>query len=703
MIIKANIERLIRRGVKLGLIRLDEVLPDSSQGKFGSLLQRIAELLERLQHGATMRRMMYEYAEISQAPLVKQLESHKQSLEKAGERPSHFDEAQFRGLGRLKSAYDAMKEELEGEDPSTIDRQQDDIHNPNVLVDCGSGTDGELGCSKPDHVKVYQTVFSASYGESNYKDVFQQDVHARSQLVIHPAGGKCNVSIGNPFRMVGWYFNYTIQGSRAALIRMWEIPATYFERLLSYAGTEAQIKDMKSFYKKQKRKNDKFHVELCDHRATNQFGLWTHEEDGTPNEFGKEFMKMSSRLVTYYNPKGKHRPVKRDGECRDIKRLLEHLGIPTDVHDRYHNLGTSLSDAEGNLTMNEEASKQDLKLLGIIELLSDSSQGASSKLDSLDKDRVRTFCNILLYNGMSPQRFNKKEQYTSTGLSVKNLRIESQFMAEVHRSRSWHTSLRKVLGILEQNLRTQNLAMPPDCVQSIATLFPPCTTYQAALGAARGLLGSGDIARTNATFIEGLNILLRFLCSGGGGFKDSFKPVSTKSEAKGPESFRFRPLQDLRFEIGASHRASANGMAHQVDSLDGHKRPGFTYSDEFSERLDPSTLTSNTRFQLFQHEQVISRLQDAGLPVMGGISGTTRDIFRYFGSELLGPGFWDFFAVVAAFMIKNHFHSLAECFIAAVQFYDRDGTLPPTYHFSKLDAEKLYNTICIRTRLDYID
>ena len=31
------------------------------------------------------------------------------------------------------------------------------------------------------------------------------------------------------------------------------------------------------------------HVELCDHKAPNQFGLWTHEE--TENEFDKNLKK----------------------------------------------------------------------------------------------------------------------------------------------------------------------------------------------------------------------------------------------------------------------------------------------------------------------------------------------------------------------------------------------------------------------------
>lgn len=737
MIVKANVEKLIRRGVKLGLIRLDTPLPDSSQGEYKALLDNIAALLERLRHGATMRRMLYEYAEVCQAPLKAQLKAHQKSLDETTGTPSRFDEDQLRGLKRLQSAYQAMKQELRSATPpedggaspdaplvdpaATLKRQKDDkMHNPNVMVNCGSGTDGELGC-QPGHVKVYQAVFGPSYGENTYKDVYLHHVKGKPQLVIQPAGGKCNVSIGNPYRSLGWFFNYTSQGSRTALIRMWEIPASYFERLLDSTGTEAQIKDMKEFYKREGQKpggktNTRFHVELCDHRATNQFGLWTHDEDGQLTDFGREFVKMSSRLVTYYDTNGRHVPSKRDGECRDIQRLIDHLGIPTGIEDRFQNLSTAVSDSDGNLTMNEEASKQDLQLLDLINLLSDDSSEAYAKLKDLTAEEVRTFANLLLYNGVSPQRFNTKVRYTSTGLVVENLGRESRFMVSVHKSTDWHASLLPVVEELRANLKSATHPMPPDCAANVNALLGPHsteTTYDGALNTALGLINNGNHFH-NATFIECLNVMLRFLCSGSGNFKNTFKAISTKGEVvKGevksaPEKFRFPPLRDLKFEVGVSHRANTHGMAYAVDSLDGHKRPGFTSSSWFGKQaLSGSIQTSNTRFQVFQHEPIINRLHDAGLPLMGGISGTTRDIFRYFG-HLSGRTFWHFFAVVAAFMVKNHFHSLAECYIAALQFHDRQdassdqamvrNTLPT---LSTLTPQSLYGLVRVHTGISF--
>ncbi|MCE9666971.1 hypothetical protein LY474_04010 [Myxococcus stipitatus] len=712
MIIKDNVERLIRRGVHLGLIRLDDALPNASDGVFGGMLQSISDLLERLQHGATMRRLMYEYAEVCQAPLAKQIEGHRTSLAKAEDRPSPFDKKQLKGLEGLQSAYQGMQDVLRtgwdgnGADPAeTLDRQQTAIHNPNILVDCGSGTEGELAC-QPGHVKVYQTVYGPSYGETEYKDVYQHIVHGKARLVIQPAGGKCNVSIGNPYRSLGWFFNYQTQGSRTALIRSWEIRESFFLKLLAAAGTEAQIKDMKEFYKAHKDlTNERFHVELCDHRATNQFGLWTHDESGNLTDFGKKFIDESSRLITYYDPNGTHVPQKRDGECRSIQRLIDHLGIPTDIKDRFHDLGTSVSDADGNLTMNEVAAQQDLKLLGLIHLLSDSTPAATSKIDGMDKERVRLFSNLILYNGLSPQRLNTATHFTSTGLVVKNLQSESAFMAEVHRTQSWHATLRKVVALMEENVKPgakgAELEMTPDCQATVASLFPLCTTYRAALRAAKAMLGTGDVQKTNATFIEGLGLLLRFLCRDSGLFQQSFQAINTKSKEHGAENFRFGPFQDLRYEVGVAHRANTHGMTDGIDSLDGHDRPGFVATFGFSDKLSDSVLTSNNRFQTFQHSPVIARLHDAGLPVMGGISGTTRDIFRYFGDRLTHREFWEFFAVVAAFMIKNHYHSLAECFIAAFQFYDRGESSIGQFHynkvFKKLDATKLYNVVSQRT------
>ncbi|QSQ11331.1 hypothetical protein [Myxococcus landrumensis] len=730
MIVKANVEKLIRRGVKLGLIRLDSPLPDSSQGEYKALLDNISALLERLRHGATMRRMMYEYAEVCQAPLKEQLQAHQSSIDRTRGKPGRFDVDQLRGLERLQSAYKAMKQELRSSAPSdptapdaaeTLKRQKNDqMHNPNVMVNCGSGTDGELGC-QPDHVKVYQAVFGPSYGETEYKDVYVHNVRGEERIVIQPAGGKCNVSIGNPYRSLGWFFNYTTQGSRTALIRMWEIPASYFEDLLDCTGTEAQIKDMKDFYKAESRRpggktNKRFHVELCDHRATNQFGLWTHDEHGQLTDFGQRFQKMSSRLVTYYDPNGKHVPNKRDGECRDIQRLVDHLGIPRGIEDRFENLSTAVSDADGNLTMNNEAAKQDLVFLDLINLLSDESPDALRKVKELSDEQVRSFSNLLLYNGLSPQRFNETRLYTRTGLVVANLERESEFMVAVHKSTVWHPVLRQVVEELRQGLKSSTHPMPEACAANVKLLFRAQAreqiqtgTYDEALTALSGLIAPGKSDR-NFAFIEGLNILLRFLCSGNGNFKNTFKAISTKGEVQGdvkspPEKFRFRPLNGHKYEIGASHRTTTQGMDGPVDSLDGFKQAGFASVSGFkAQPLSDSLLTSNTRFQVFQHSPVIAQLHAAGLPVMGGISGTTRDIFRYFG-HLTGKDFWHFFAVVAAFMVKNHFHSLAECYIAAFQFYDRTNSTSTQQYFektfNKLTPQKLYGLIRYQTDIPF--
>lgn len=70
---------------------------------------------------------------------------------------------------------------------------------------------------------------------------------------------------------------------------------------------------------------------------------------------------------------------------------------------------------------------------------------------------------------------------------------------------------------------------------------------------------------------------------------------------------------------------------------------------------------SNTSVQLNLHDELVTRMLDAGIPMLGGISGTTRDIFSMLDSLLPEYSFdyWDFFSVVAAFMIKHHYRLTA--------------------------------------------
>jgi hypothetical protein len=667
-----NIDALIRRAVTMKLIRLDsEDLLDTNVG-YAPLLQGTSELLERIQHGATMRRIMYDYAELCRVPVGKQIESHSVN-EPNTLAPSRHSASQLGGLKKLEEASKSL-----------VPEKEDGIHNPNVLVNCDSGRDGELGCEE-GWIKVYQGVFQASYGAGGYKDVCQNDL---GKVIIHPAqGGKCNVSIGNPFRSIGWFFNYASQGSKAPLIRMWEIPQAYFEEMLKHCGTELQISKQK--------KKDPFYVEMCDHKATNQFGLWTHEANGTPTAFGTELMSKSRNLVTYYDPKGTHKPDKRDGECRSIKRLLTHLAIPTDVTDRFHDLGTALSDAKGNLTMNALMAESDGKLLALLDLLELPEVNAAPKLETLDKQQVRLFCNLLTYNDLNPQKLNKVK-YTSTGLSIANLGIETQFMLKVHQSRKWHFAARLVLGLIKDSLPTKDRELPKDCQDELKGFAKGIKTYKNLTNALLANVSpGGDLLKSNSAFIDAFNVMLRPLCSNGNLLK--LQPVKVEKT----DTFRFEPLKKHKFAIGASQRADSSALRGPVDSLDGNTLPGFVRTTAFDQPLGASIHTSNDRFQLFQHDPVIAKLHESEIPVMGGISGTTRDIFRYFGQELAPSAFWNFFSVVAAFMIKHHYHSLGECFAAAQQFYTgAGGTRPSNTHDPKSTA--LYKHIRLLTGVPFV-
>ncbi|AKQ65497.1 hypothetical protein A176_002409 [Myxococcus hansupus] len=682
--LRRNIDAVIRRAISHGIIRIDYELPQSFDGIYGQHLDTALMLLERIHHGLTIRKMMYDHADLCQTPLAEQARMYPK-----GERGSKPERYQRKGLDKLVLAAKELP----------VDKL-DSIHNPNIIVNCDSGTEGELGC-EPGYIKVYQAVYCASYGANNYKDVYEVHEKGAKRIAICPAaGGKCNVSIGNPFRIVGWYLNYMNQGSKAPLIRMWEIPAKYFvNTLLRYCGTEKQIKDMG--------KKDQYFVEMCDHKASNQFGIWTHavvktsntydlqgnrvQEGMVPTQVGAEFIRNSCRLVTYYDPRGEHQPAKRDGEARDIRRLFEHLAIPTTLVDRFHDFGMSLSDAAGNLTMNVEASEHDQRLLEVIELIQSDEPETRDRIAQLDRESLRAFASLLSYNNLSPQQFNRSLRFTRTGLGIENLRRETRFMVEVYQGTGWRYAVQYVVS---EMLAAMNPDVPlPD---EIEEALPPAAarygTYNNVLGIISGRIGQ---AQHSVFVIDALNVILRPLCSGGGVLKTGRKKI-------GYDNFQVSLLEDHRFEIGKSHRVDLKGHEDRPDSLDGHAGSGFVRVQEagFGAPLGNGIKTSNKNVQLNIHEPLVARLQERGIPMMGGISGTTRDIFATLQSIFNDRthDHWQFFAVVAAFMIKHHYHSLVECFIAAYQVR-KTGTLV----LKAETAEQFYGIIQNLTDVDIIE
>ncbi|WPB72958.1 hypothetical protein KYC5002_28325 [Archangium violaceum] len=665
-----NIDAVIRRAIQLGLIRIDNDLPSRLDPEYLRTLKEIGELLERIRHGLTIRRMMYDHAEICKVPLDQQL-----TLESEKKRPLGFNQSQMRGL----EAFTKASSEL------PTNQQTASINNPNIIVNCDSGTEGELGC-RSGYIKVYQAVYSASYDDSRYKDVYVHNLSGMEQIQIQPApGGKCNVSIGNPFRSVGWFLNYMNQGSKSPLIRMWEIPSDYYvDTLLRFCGTEKQIKD--------KDQKNKYFVEMCDHKAANQFGIWTHAVDRltgglVPTEAGKEFISKSRRLITYYDPMGSHTPGKRDGEARDIRLLLTHLGIPTLLTDRFHDFGMSLSDAEGNLTMNADAAQRDRHLLDVIEAIQNkrNSSSALSQISGLGKEEIRPFANLLTYNNLNPQAFNTSSQFTRTGLNLQNLRHETNFMVHVYKGTHWHDAMKFVVTELLKTINQQTV-LPPDVKAALPSMCFTCTTYEDVLRRVLQKLGTS----TNPSVIDSLNVILRPLCSGGNVLNLDRK--STKGQ-----KFQVDILADLDFEIGKSHRTALSGHEGVLDPLDGRSGGGFVSRKGFNQPLSNSIKTSNTSIQLNLHDPVVSRLQDLGVPMLGGISGTTRDILATLHDVLDNPSqYWKFFNVVAAFMIKHHYHTLVECFIAAHQVSPESGET-----IACRDADGFYKAIAIRSRTPF--
>lgn len=635
-----NVRLMLHRAVQLGLIRIENDWGITLKPRQLELLKQIDALVERIRHGLTARRMMYDHADICTMSLQDQAR-----LNADREVFLSFNEQQREGMEQL----------LRAERELPLNAQKRSINNPNILVNCDSGTDGELGC-KPGYIKVYQAVYAASYGANDWKDVYVDNNHGKTQLVVQPAkGGKCNVSIGNPFRIAGWYLNYVNQGSTAAVIRMWEIPSKYFvEYILRHCGTEKQLKDHKN--------KEVYFVEMCDHKATNQFGIWTHKEKQgclVLTSHGEKFVDAGRNLITYYDPKGTHTPCKRDGEVRDVRKLFEHLGIATLLTDRFHDFGMSLSGAEGNLKMNDDALRRDQDMLRVIELLQDPRTSASSEIAKLDKESVRLFTNLLAYNNLSPEKWNGGRSYKATGLSIENLRYETRFMTIVYGSTPAAALVQGVIQRIHDQL-VKDDALDESILKALPRSYYGKKTYKAALAGARQMIGA---TKNNGHAIDGLNVVLRPLCSGDGA------PLAvTKVSTKG-QSFGISMLSDLSFEIGKSHRSQIAGNVALSDPLSGRVRGGFVRVPAFnSGNLDSSVKTSNKTVQLNLHDPVVQRLRDQGVPMLGGISGTTRDIFAMINPLIKSNGeYWSFFAVVAAFMIKHHYHTLVECFIAANQ------------------------------------
>ena len=692
MITSHNVDMLVQRAVTLGLIRLESGLPTLANTVYRQLLKDTARTLETLRQSITIRIMAHDYADLCSVKSEEQLKVHESMIEKGSKTDKH-NPSQFKGLTQLEKAKKKLPEK----------QKDSEIHNPNIIVNCDSGTVGELGC-KSGNIKVYQAIYSGSYGENGYKDVYLKS----KKIVIYPAkGGKCNVSIGNPFRIAGWYMNYVNQGSTNALIRCWEIPQSYFETMLEHCGTEWEVKKAKG-----NGLDKEIYVEMCDHKAPNQFGLWTHEKtDQTkPTAFGAEFLSKCSNLITYYDPNGTHKRDCKDGILRSVGELFDHLGIPGKGRVRFHDLGTALTNAKGNLSMNQWNRAKDLKLLDIIHTLGKSAKACRAKVSQFDKTSVRMFSNVLSYNNLNPQKLNKSKRYTTTGLNVRHLKRESRFMFMVYKSIKWHWPLRKVIKALilpNKNVPMDVLAELPDNFKCVKT-YPQAQEVLLRLMWAthtfeqRKNLQTGSTEKRillNTPIIDSLNRILRPICSQGNAKLGELSRVSTKNE-----NFLFQPLKDQKFEIGASHRISSSGLSHQVDSLSGHKGAGFSLvktsknSSLFS-NLSNTKHASNTEVQLMLHNDVIQTLNDKEIPVIGGISGTTRDIFQYC-STFANKEFWPLFQVVAAFMIKFHYHSLSECFIAANQYYRRNDKTRGSF-YRDLSPKAIYNHVRDRTGIPF--
>ncbi len=653
-------------------------------------IDKIKDTLTQLKDVITIRKMLYGHADTALIPLDEQLDINIKSLTKLKETELNitYIERQLEGLKKIKESMQYYNEKK-------IEHLDKELLHPNIIIDCSSN--GELECKK-NHVKVYQTIFGASYGENNYKDVFELN----KKIVIWPAeGGKCNVSIGNPYRAVGWFLNYLQQGASDPIIRCWEIPIELFLDFIRTCGTENQVKKHKELLKKPQKDLGKMksrHVELCDHKAPNQFGLWTHEETENEfdknlknyklNEFGKYFVANSSNLISYKTEKGLINVNKRDGIVRNIKRLYEHLGIEKYVNIKLSDFSTCLSAAEGNLQLSQKNSDSDDIVTSIMDILDITDFNiAKNYIDNLEKIYFIKFANILYANEIKFDPYINRKKYNAEQIKIRHLNYEIKFKDSVYIRNKFYRTLKKVIGLItgnlikdkfsEDNAKDINKVITVKNMKHIDKLVTEgsinfkgsitniLTFISNQIDINMLEINKSNIHKNNIIIIDLFNLLLRPLFSGSGFFKDTFSAVSTKKD-NGNENFKHPLLKNYQFQVGKGQR--------------------FDKPDK------------NLKFQIFYENEIISVLFEKDIPITVGISGTTRDILRYFSYDPKRPNcgclnnncnihlndkeFGLFFSIIAAFMINYKFHSLSECYIAAMQFYDRDNPIYDAQQFN---------------------
>ncbi len=654
-------------------------------------LDKISNTFSQIKDVITIRKLLYGHADTALIPLDEQLEINIKSLKNLKKNATNTDyiERQLEGLIKIKDSMLYYNEKK-------IEHLDKELLHPNIIVDCSSN--GELACKK-NNVKVYQTIFGASYGENNFKDVFE----INNKIVIWPAeGGKCNVSIGNPYRAVGWFLNYLQQGASDPIIRCWEIPFELFLDFIRTCGTENQVKKHKELMKKAQQDLGKMksrHVELCDHKAPNQFGLWTHEETENEydknlknyklNKFGEHFVSNSTNLVSYKIEKGLLQVNKRDGDVRNIKRLYEHLGIENFIKIKLSDFSTCLSAAEGNLQLSQKNSDSDDIITSIIDILEiNDFATAKNYIDNLEKIYFIKFANILYTNEIKFDPYINRKKYNEEHIKIQHLNYEIKFKDSVYIRNKFYETLRKVIGIIignlskdkfsEDNVKDINKVITVKNMKHIEKLCKDNTiNFKGNVSNILNYISQqieatklenikSNIYKNNIIIIDLFNLLLRPLFSGSGFFKDTFTAVSTKKD-NGNENFKHPLLKNYQFQVGKGQR--------------------FDKPDK------------NLKFQIFYENEIVSVLFEKDLPITGGISGTTRDIFRYFSYDPARPNcgcanntcvqhlnakeFGLFFSLIAAFMINYKFHSLSECYIAAMQFYDREN---PIYDAQKFNV-----------------
>ncbi|KZN55570.1 hypothetical protein [Pseudoalteromonas luteoviolacea] len=674
-----RLQALLLLCIKRGFIKVDSTLGNLSSSE----VESIARFIVQLRHSASVREFLNLYSDSAMESLEQQIENLKSLQDKKqGKTPwQTMLIYQHSVLTRIGKKAHLVK------DLGFSDQSQSVLY-PNIVIPIND-----------EWVTCYCTVAQCDYERGHYKDAFLDEKNA---LIVKQdtQSGKFNIGINNPYRALSWYYNYVNQGFDKAAIRAWQIPTYIFMDLAAYSLDEnktAQLKKAKAIvdgwlpteyimddkaeklaktaeqnWNELSRKERKLvpieraqdllfdakklfneTIESCDYRAPNQFGWYIDKQSGL-----YQLMVEKAKNFTTYTDTVKNTKVdERDGNVIDIKELETQLGLSDQLkRTTFQDMGTTMVKGDGHF---EQSNYARLQLTSLLNVSFAVEKGATVDLEKLTDRDLKIFCAVLSYNGMNPEQMLGEQQLSAlnnTGTKYQCVKKERQLADQIYQQ-NWAkevvatlnrftpvknkagSQLRRLLGEAEIDSKVK----VTDIIQSDRKLDMFLTSIDGS--------NSSDVEWQSELFLA-----LRPLMSSSSGGK--------KIDKK--DKFVWPLLKSFDFAVGGD---SSRMLAKYLPEMPKNREaaPGLSsFNDPLQNSLVPSSFTPVQIFQLKLDNDVFVALKQAGFPLLSGISGTTRDFFRFIDETEPFP--IKLLLSMMAFMNYFHFHTMAECFAAAIQF-----------------------------------